>query len=248
MTVSSDKVASIYDATRWSGIPAPVMEKILSAIRDGFKDCKLILDVGVGTGRFAQYFNNSGFTVVGIDVSQHMIIQARANGVRELVRADADYLPFRSKSFDGSLMIHVLHLVKDWLQVVHEVGRVTRKAVISEAGGTKGFFFARRRYLELRAEIGYPQGRFNDAESGLRKLIRPRSVVSAGDYWTDVNADEEIAVFEARKSSVMRDVPDGVDERIMQRLREEYGGKMVRRHDVLEVISWDPAQLRGYKS
>jgi SAM-dependent methyltransferase len=186
--------------------------------------------------------------VVGIDVSQRMIIQARAKGVRELVRADADYLPFRNKSFDGSLMIHVLHLVKGWLQVVHEVGRVTRKAVISEAGGTKGFFFARQRYLELRAEIGYPLDRFNEAESGLRKLIHPKSVASAGDYWTDVNADEEIAVFEAHKSSVMRDVPDGVHERIMQRLREEYGGKMVRRHDVLEVVSWDPAQLRGYKS
>jgi SAM-dependent methyltransferase len=240
--------ANIRDATRWSGVPSPVMEKILSAMKDGFKDCKLILDVGVGTGRFAQYLNNSGFTVVGIDVSQRMMIQARAKGVRELIRADADYLPFRDKSFDGSLMIHVLHLVKDWLQVVHEVGRVTRKAVISEAGGTKGFFFARQRYLELRAEIGYPLDRFNEAESGLRKLIPPRSVASAGDYWTNVNADEEIAVFEARKSSVMSDVPDAVHERIMQRLREEYGGKMVRRHDVLEVVSWDPAQLQGHKS
>ncbi len=222
------------------------MGKILTAIKDGFKDCHVILDVGIGTGHFAQYLNGGGFSVVGVDVSLSMMKHARAKGVRDLVRADAHCLPFRDGSFDGSLMIHVLHLVKDWVQVVHEVGRVTRKVLISEAGDVEGFN-ARQRYLELRAEMGYPVDRFNDAEFGLRRLIRPKFVVPAGDYWTDVEADGEINSFESRRSSVMWDVPHDVHSAIMKRLRTEYGSKKLRRHDMPEVVGWDPAHLRDYK-
>ena len=247
MAVSYDKVASIYDSTRWAGVPAPVMEKILNAMKSALKDCKSVLDVGTGTGRFAQFFNEAGFTVVGIDISLSMMAQAKEKGVRNLVRADAHHLPFREESFDASIMIHVLHLVEDWVQVIHDVGRVTKKILISEAGDAKGFS-ARQRYLELRAEFGYPSNRFNEAEFGLRKFIPPIFIVSAGDYWTDVDADEEIANFEARKSSVMWGVPGDVHSGIMQRLHEEYRGRKVRRHDIAEVVGWDPVQLRTFKA
>jgi SAM-dependent methyltransferase len=247
MAVSFDRIANIYDATRWAGVPRPIMEKILSDMKEALKDCRSILDIGTGTGRFAQFFEDAGFTVVGVDISLSMMAEARKKGVRALVRADVHYLPFRDESFDGSIMIHVLHLVENWVQVVHEVGRVTRNILISEAGDAKGFS-PRQRYLELRAEMGFPLNRFNDAEFGLRRLIRPRLVVSAGDYWTDVNADEEIATFEARKSSVMWDVPNDVHMKIVQRLRSEYGGKTLRRHDIPEVVGWDPAQLRKFRT
>ncbi len=121
MAVSYDKVAGIYDSTRWAGVPAPVMEKILNAMKSALKDCKSVLDVGTGTGRFAQFFNEAGFTVVGIDISFSMMAHAKEKGVRNLVRADAHHLPFREESFDASIMIHVLHLVEDWVQVIHEV-------------------------------------------------------------------------------------------------------------------------------
>jgi SAM-dependent methyltransferase len=245
MAVSFDPIASIYDATRWAGVPARVMKNILSAMKDSLKDCRTVLDIGTGTGRFAQYFVDAGFRVVGVDISLSMMVQAREKGVKDLVRADAHHLPFRDGSFDGSVMIHVLHLVEKWVQVIHEVGRVTKKILISEAGDTEGFSL-RQSYLELRAEMGYPLNRFNDSEPGLRKLIPPKFTVSAGDYWTEVNADEEITSFEARKSSVIWDVPEEVHRRIMQRLHSEHHGKTVRRHDIAEVVGWDPAQLRAF--
>ena len=210
------------------------------------KDCRSILDIGTGTGRFAQFFKDSGFNVVGVDISLRMMAEAREKGVRDLVRADAQHLPFRDGSFDGSIMIHVLHLVENWVRVVHEVGRVTKRLLISEAGDTEGFS-PRQRYLELRAEMGHPLNRFNDSEPGLRKLIPPEFIVSAGDYWTEVDADGEITNFEARKSSVMWDVPEEVHRRIMQRLHKEHHGKIVRRHEIAEVVGWDPAQLRAFK-
>jgi SAM-dependent methyltransferase len=247
MAVSFDRIANIYDATRWAGIPPPIMEKILNAMKDALKDCRTILDIGTGTGRFAQFFQHSGFIIVGVDVSLSMMAEARKKGVQDLVRADAHHLPFRDESFDGSIMVHVLHLMQNWVQAIHEVGRVTKTILVSEAGDAEGFS-ARQRYLELRSEMGYPLNRFNDAELGLRKLVTPRLIVSAGDYWTEVNTDKEITAFEARRSSVMWDVPDDVHRQIMQSLRSEFGGKLLRRHDFPEVVGWDPAQLRGFRS
>ena len=247
MTGSFDNVANIYDSTRWAGVPAPVMKNILNAMRDALKDCPRILDIGTGTGRFAQFCEDAGFTVIGVDISLSMMAQAREKGVRNLIQADAHHLPFRDGSFDGSIMIHVLHLVRDWVQVIHEAGRVTRKVLISEAGDAEGFS-TRQKYLEFRAKMGYPTKRLNDGEFGLRKFIRPRFVISAGDYWTDVNVDEEIRGFEVRRSSVMSDVPEDVHRKIMQRLRAEHGGKLLRRHDIPEVVGWDPVHLREFRA
>jgi SAM-dependent methyltransferase len=244
MAVSFDQVANIYDASRWAGVPRPIMEKILSAMKDALKECRSILDIGTGTGRFAQFFKDSGFNVVGVDVSLRMMAEARKKGARDVVRADAHHLPFRDGSFDGSIMIHVLHLVENWVQVIHEVGRVTKKILVSEAGDTEGFS-ARQRYLELRAEMGHPLNRFNDSEFGLRRVVPPKFVVRVGDYWTTVNPEEEIASFEARRSSVMWDVPIEVHKKIIQRLLTETGGKTLRRHDSPEVVGWDPAELRA---
>ena len=246
MGVSYDSVAKIYDATRWAGVPAPVMKNILDAMRDALKGCRNILDVGTGTGRFAKFFEDAGFTVIGVDVSLSMMAQAREKGVRNLVQADAHHLPFRDESFDGSIMIHVLHLVRDWVQVIHEAGRVTRKVCVSEAGDAEGFS-ARQKYLELREDMGYPTNRLNDGEFGLRHFVHPKFVVPAGDYWTDVKADEEITTFEARRSSVMQGIPDDVHMKIIQRLHGEYGGKTLRRHDIAEVVGWDPTRLRVFE-
>ena len=245
MAVSFDKVASIYDATRWVGVPPEIIERLLNTMKERFAGCNTILDVGIGTGRFAEYFNKSGFTIIGLDVSVPMMLQARQRGVRNLVRADAHHLPFRDEAFDASMMIHLLHLVRDWVQVIHEVGRVTRKVLVSEAGDVHGFS-ARQKYLEIRTEMGYPLNRLNNGEFGLRKLVAPISVTLAGDYWTDVKPDEEIDSFDKRKSSVSWDLPEAVHKRIIEGLHAEYQGQTVRRHDVVEIVCWAPSQLRTF--
>src|SRR5438477_2261243 len=114
------------------------MKSLLNAMKELFAGCRTILDVGIGTGRFAEYLNNSGFDVVGIDVSLSMMAKAREKGVRNLVQADAHYLPFRDMVFDGAILVHVLHLVRDWVQVVGEVGQVTRRVVVAEVEGGEG--------------------------------------------------------------------------------------------------------------
>jgi ubiquinone/menaquinone biosynthesis C-methylase UbiE len=243
LAVSFDRVAGIYDATRWSGVPPEIMKKLLNTMKELFYGCKTILDIGIGTGRFAEYFKDSGFNVVGIDVSLAMMAKAREKKLRNLVQADAHRLPFRERAFDGAVMIHVLHLVRDWTQVVHEVGRVTRNVVVAEVEGGEGFS-PRSRYLELRQELGYPLDRFNDGEAGLRRTVPPAAVKLVGDYWTDVEVHEEIDLFDRRKSSVSWGVPADVNNRIIQRLHSENPEKTIRRRDIVEVVGWDPRQLR----
>jgi ubiquinone/menaquinone biosynthesis C-methylase UbiE len=244
VTVSFDRVAGIYDATRWSGVPPEIMSKLLKTMKEVFVNCRTILDIGTGTGRFAEYFNDAGFKVVGIDVSLPMMVKAREKKLRNLVQADVHRLPFRDGTFDGALMIHMLHLVHDWVQVVHEVGRVTRKVIVAEVEGGEGFS-PRSRYLELRREMGYPLDRFNDGEAGLRRLVRPAIVKLVGDYWTDIDVHEEIDSFDRRKSSVSWDVPTEVNDRIIQRLHSENPEKTIRRREIVEVVGWDPGRLRN---
>ncbi len=238
-------MAGVYDSTRWSGVPPEVMKSLLNAMKELFAGCGTVLDVGIGTGRFAEYVSNSGFDVVGIDVSLSMMAKAREKRVRNLVQADAHYLPFRDRVFDGGIMVHVLHLVRDWVQVVREAGRVTGKRVVAEVEGGEGFN-PRSRYLELRKEMGYPLDRFNDGEAGLRRVVPPASVKLVGDYWTDIDVHEEIDSFDKRKSSVSWDVPAEVNDRIIQRLHSENPEKTIRRREIVEVVGWDPAQLRNF--
>lgn len=244
MAVSFDRIAGIDDATRWSGVPPEIMRKLLTTMKEMFVGCRTILDVGTGTGRFGEYLNDAGFNVIGIDLSLSMMAKAREKKLRNLVQADAHWLPFRDGTFDGAIMIHVLHLVHDWVQVVHEVGRVTRELIVAEVEGGGGFD-PRSRYLEIRREMGYPLDRFNDGEAGLRRTLPPEIVRLVGDYWTDINVHEEIDSFDRRKSSVSWDVPTEVNDRIIKRIHSESPDKTIRRREIVEVVGWNPEHLRN---
>jgi ubiquinone/menaquinone biosynthesis C-methylase UbiE len=152
--LSFDRVAGCYDATRY--IPPAVLRRTASLIVEdgGLTRDSLVLDAGIGTGRFARYMQDAGPRVVGADVSARMLGKA-ASLPRPplLVRADLRALPFRSKSFDAALMVHVLHLVSEWKAVVAEVRRVLRPGAPLYLGSEIGkHFVSRSLYFQVAAE------------------------------------------------------------------------------------------------
>ena len=77
---------------------------------------KLVLDVGVGTGRFMEVANSLGGEVIGIDLS-YAVDAAYTNMGRRagvhLIQADIFRLPFRPETFDVIYSIGVLHHTPD---------------------------------------------------------------------------------------------------------------------------------------
>lgn len=89
-----------------------------------------VLDIGTGTGLFAEYFQGKGFNVTGIDDNEVMIREAqRLLPASHFVQASADKIPFKDNEFDFSLMAHLLHEVQNPETVLLEAKRVTKNHI-----------------------------------------------------------------------------------------------------------------------
>jgi SAM-dependent methyltransferase len=94
---------------------------------------RTVLDIGTGSGIFAEAFAGRGFVVTGVDVQEAMLEAARAHvpGAR-FERAASEDLPFADGSFDLCFLGLVLHETKRPLRAVQEAHRacVLRTAVL----------------------------------------------------------------------------------------------------------------------
>lgn len=100
---------------------------------------KRILDVGVGTGFLSIMLAEIGYSVVGVDLSEEMIKNARkkmdARGLKvRLEVGDAEALPFEDASFDGVVNRAVLWTLPNPKKALAEWKRVLKP------GGTLCFF------------------------------------------------------------------------------------------------------------
>src|SRR5437899_12096734 len=125
--ISFDRVADVYDETR--GLPPTPLAKASGVIAEELQG-KRVLEIGVGTGRYAVPLQKSGIEVVGVDIAPKMVARGLEKGMRNVVFADGVRLPFQDASFDAVTSNHVLHLVPDWKHVFTESRRVLRPGVV----------------------------------------------------------------------------------------------------------------------
>lgn len=131
-SVTFDRAASFYDATR--GFGPGGAERVRDAIvaRLGVTRASRLLELGVGTGRIAMPFLEAGYSYAGVDLSRQMLGVLRgklpaAAAPPMLVEGDVTRLPFADGAFDVAMAVHVLHLVSDWRATLREAARALRR-------------------------------------------------------------------------------------------------------------------------
>ena len=90
-----------------------------------------VLDVGTGTGIFAEAFAARGFAVAGIDTNSGLLQTARRLvPMAEFKQAAAEAIPYGAGAFDVVFLGHVLHETDDPMGALSEARRVATKRVI----------------------------------------------------------------------------------------------------------------------
>ena len=87
---------------------------------------KQVLVAVCGTGGMVERVKKPGRLVVGVDWSESSILTARRQGRRELVQADANYLPFADESFDAVVSDLGLAVNENRELMLAEIHRVLR--------------------------------------------------------------------------------------------------------------------------
>ena len=238
--LSFDRVAAIYDETR--GLAPRAMSRVLAVLVDELHG-KRVLEVGVGTGRYAVPLQKSGIRVVGVDISRKMVEFGLAKGLRDVVFADAARLPFASGSFDVGTTNHVLHLIPDWRDVLKEIARVTRETYFTVIERSDRVESIKREYDALVKAAGHDWSHPGFHEKDLPGLQKPDFVMPVGPFRETLLADSILEELNGRTYSSQWDVPEEIHRGAMESLRTKWKGKEFQRSYTLEVTFWRSERL-----
>lgn len=86
-----------------------------------------VLDIGAGLGIICSELIERGYNVLPLDVHS---ISVSDKVVPQIY--DGKTMPFKDKEFDASLLLMVLHHIKDYKEVLKEAGRVSKKIIVIE--------------------------------------------------------------------------------------------------------------------
>lgn len=153
-----DKIARIYNALYGYEQNLKIKE-ILRNVSVELNDA--ILDVGCGTGLLFEHIADLSGLIVGVDISigvlrraKNLIKRKRLDNVH-LIRADADFLPFKSHIFDKVFAITLLQNMPDPQLTIKEMLRVAKETSEIVLTGLKKAF-ARERFSRILMEAGLP--------------------------------------------------------------------------------------------
>lgn len=114
-----EKHAAEYDL--WFEENEAAYKSEILALRDPIPANGIGVEVGVGTGRFAEPLGIR----IGVEPAKAMADRARQRGI-EVYEARAEALPFQGESFDFVLMVTTICFLEKPLQALAEAKRVLR--------------------------------------------------------------------------------------------------------------------------
>ncbi len=126
--VFNDNIDKLRDPDRIERYqPAEIIDACLIAA-----PAKTVLDIGTGTGLFAEFFTKRKCEVTGIDLNEQMLEAARMHVPGAVFeKAKAESLPFDDDSFDLVFFGCSLHEVDDLVESLTQARRVAKQAVIA---------------------------------------------------------------------------------------------------------------------
>jgi ubiquinone/menaquinone biosynthesis C-methylase UbiE len=225
-----NNIAHIYDRTRWlrESVAEEVVDFILKLVSATPETS--FLEPGVGTGLNVLPLVRRGYAVTGIDISQEMLDQFRQKLDKfpqnlQLIHGDASQLPFRDRSFDVVLTVHMVHTVSNWQLFLDNIDRVLKP---------QGFYLnaqwitppARREFEDYFRKIlsRYEGSQGSTVESVIKEIKVEEYFHNKGyrsDYfiakeWTVSNTvDELLSFYKARAYGLCWQVSDEIFHRIM---------------------------------
>lgn len=114
-----EKNALDYD--NWFERHKIVYQSELLTIKQAIPLHKKGVEIGVGTGRFAEYFG----IIDGVEPSENMAQIAERRGIK-VIRAVAEDLPIKSESFDFALLVTTLCFLNDIPKAFSEIRRILK--------------------------------------------------------------------------------------------------------------------------
>jgi len=104
------------------------VERVVNLTTENLIEVKTVLDIGTGSGLFAEQFTKKGLIVTGLDANPEMLSVAQQyvpSGVFQ--EGVAEKLPFLDGTFDLAFMGLLLHETDDVLAALKEAHRVVLK-------------------------------------------------------------------------------------------------------------------------
>ena len=225
-------VAEDYEASR--GLTAQFMNEL---IEDFTNTCKLnphtlVLDLGCGAGRFLRELAERKIPVIGIDIAKGMLEKACLNQQSRkyfrsnLMAGDANSLPFHRGLFSCIILIHLLHLLSDWKEVLSESMRVLRPdgtLVMGILPAPAYVSTLMRFYTRRREELGYV---YDHPGPHLTEVFEALMVEGAQIETHNIHTDVKISLRKTLSyldrrvfSSMWENLPDVIHRQIIQEVR-----------------------------
>jgi len=101
-----------------------IMKKEAGYVYSELRNCEKILDVGCGIGSFEQ--NLPTLNIIGLDISEEMLEEARKRSDKTFVQGNAEELGFKDSTFDAVFTVTTLEFLDDYQKAVKEMARVTK--------------------------------------------------------------------------------------------------------------------------
>jgi ubiquinone/menaquinone biosynthesis C-methylase UbiE len=248
-----DEISHVYDETR-DPLDGATVDRVVADLKAA--GVSSVLEVGVGTGRVARPLLDRGVTLTGIDASRGMLAKAREKGLPSLVRGSGYHMPFEDRSFDGTLFVHVLHLLDEPAVAVREAGRVSRVGTYAivhpgrqgAEAGARAEDEPRRLIRDLLVEQGFPmpqRGSIWTKERDFLVQVPPDSMVVVSEKDVTESLRSRVDRLAKRGHRNLLSIPPEALKKAIETARERVGDRTVTYRRVEALATWSSGRWAG---